>query len=118
MNVKKQARLRRARRTRAKISELRVSRLSVFRTPRHIYAQVIAASGSEVVVSASTVQADMKGKVKNTGNIDAASAVGKAIAEKAIAAGVTAVAFDRSGFKYHGRVKALADAAREAGLKI
>ncbi len=115
---KKSSRLRRARRTRAKISELAVPRLSIHRTPRHIYAQVIAANGSEVVASASTVQADMKGKVKYTGNIDAASAVGKAIAEKAIAAGVTSVAFDRSGFKYHGRVKALADAAREAGLKI
>ncbi|MDH5600250.1 MAG: 50S ribosomal protein L18 [Gammaproteobacteria bacterium] len=115
---KKSSRLRRARRTRAKISELAVPRLSIHRTPRHIYAQVIAASGSEVVASASTVQTDMKGKVKYTGNIEAASAVGKAIAEKAIAAGVTSVAFDRSGFKYHGRVKALADAAREAGLKI
>ena len=115
---KKSSRIRRARRTRAKISELAVPRLSIHRTPRHIYAQVIAASGSEVVASASTVQADMKGKVKYTGNIDAASAVGKAIAEKALAAGVTSVAFDRSGFKYHGRVKALADAAREAGLKI
>jgi len=115
---KKSSRLRRARKTRAKISELAVPRLSIHRTPRHIYAQVIAASGSEVVVSASTVQADMKGKVKNTGNIEAATAVGKAIAEKALAAGVSSVAFDRSGFKYHGRVKALADAAREAGLKI
>jgi large subunit ribosomal protein L18 len=115
---KKSSRIRRARKTRAKISELAVPRLSIHRTPRHIYAQVIAASGSEVVVSASTVQADMKGKVKNTGNIDAAIAVGKAIAEKALAAGVSSVAFDRSGFKYHGRVKALADAAREAGLKI
>lgn len=115
---KKSSRLRRARKTRAKISELAVPRLSIHRTPRHIYAQVIAASGSEVVVSASTVQSDMKSQVKNTGNVEAATAVGKAIAEKAIAAGVTAVAFDRSGFKYHGRVKALADAAREAGLKI
>lgn len=115
---KKSSRIRRARKTRAKISELAVPRLSIHRTPRHIYAQVIAASGSEVVVSASTVQSDMKSQVKNTGNVEAATAVGKAIAEKAIAAGVTAVAFDRSGFKYHGRVKALADAAREAGLKI
>lgn len=115
---KKSSRLRRARRTRAKISELAVPRLSIHRTPRHIYAQVIAASGSEVVASASTVQADVKGNVKYTGNVEAAAAVGKAIAEKAIAAGVTTVAFDRSGFKYHGRVKALADAAREAGLKI
>ena len=115
---KKSSRIRRARKTRAKISELAVARLSIHRTPRHIYAQVIAASGSEVVASASTVQADMKGSVKYTGNIEAASAVGKAIAEKALAAGVSSVAFDRSGFKYHGRVKALADAAREAGLKI
>jgi len=115
---KKSSRIRRARKTRAKISELAVPRLSIHRTPRHIYAQVIAASGSEVIASVSTVQSDMKGQVKYTGNIDAASAVGKAIAEKAIAAGVSSVAFDRSGFKYHGRVKALADAAREAGLKI
>ena len=115
---KKSSRLRRARKTRAKISELAVPRLSIHRTPRHIYAQVIAASGSEVVASVSTVQTDLKGQVKYTGNIEAATAVGKAIAEKALAAGITAVAFDRSGFKYHGRVKALADAAREAGLKI
>ena len=115
---KKSSRLRRARKTRAKISELAVPRLSIHRTPRHIYAQVIAASGSEVVASASTVQSDLKGQVKYSGNIDAAIAVGKAIAEKALAAGITSVAFDRSGFKYHGRVKALADAAREAGLKI
>ena len=115
---KKSSRIRRARKTRAKISELAVPRLSIHRTPRHIYAQVIAASGSEVIASVSTVQTDLKGQVKYTGNIDAASAVGKAIAEKALAAGVSSVAFDRSGFKYHGRVKALADAAREAGLKI
>ena len=115
---KKSSRIRRARKTRAKISELAVPRLSIHRTPRHIYAQVIDASGSEVIASASTVQSDLKGQVKYTGNIDAATAVGKAIAEKALAAGVSSVAFDRSGFKYHGRVKALADAAREAGLKI
>ena len=115
---KKSSRIRRARKTRAKISELAVPRLSIHRTPRHIYAQVIAASGSEVIASVSTVQTDLKGQVKYTGNVDAATAVGKAIAEKALAAGITSVAFDRSGFKYHGRVKALADAAREAGLKI
>ena len=115
---KKTSRLRRARRTRAKINELAVPRLTIHRTPRHIYAQVIAANGSEVLASVSTVQSDVKGQVKYTGNVDAATAVGKAIAEKALAAGVSAVAFDRSGFKYHGRVKALADAAREAGLKI
>ena len=115
---KKQSRIRRARRTRAKIRELAVHRLCVHRTPQHTYAQIFSPDGSSVVASASTVQADMKGKVKYTGNIEAATAVGKAIAEKALAAGVSSVAFDRSGFKYHGRVKALADAAREAGLKI
>lgn len=115
---KKQTRLRRARRTRAKIRELAVPRLSVHRTPRHIYAQVIAPDGSTVVASASTLQADIKSNVKSTGNIDAAAAVGKTIAEKAKAAGITSVAFDRSGFKFHGRVKALADAAREAGLQL
>ena len=115
---KKSARIRRSRRARAKIKELCVPRLSVHRTPRHIYAQVIAANGSEVLAAASTVQADIKSGVKYSGNTDAAAAVGKAIAEKAKAAGVTQVAFDRSGFKYHGRVKALADAAREAGLQF
>ena len=115
---KKESRLRRARRTRAKIRELAVPRLTVHRTPRHIYAQVIAPNGNDVMASASTLQADIKGSVKSTGNSDAAAAVGKAIAEKAKAAGITSVAFDRSGFKYHGRVKALADAAREAGLQL
>lgn len=114
---KKTARLRRARRTRAKIRELRAPRLTVHRTPRHIYAQVID-SNDKVMAVASTVQADVKGQLKNTGNVEAAVAVGKAIAEKAKAAGVSNVAFDRSGFKYHGRVKALADAAREAGLEF
>lgn len=115
---KRTSRLRRSRRTRAKIRELAVPRLTVHRTPRHIYAQVIAPNGSEVMASASTLQADIKGSVKSTSNIDAAAAVGKAIAEKAKAAGITSVAFDRSGFKYHGRIKALADAAREAGLQL
>ena len=115
---KKSSRLRRSRRTRAKIRELAVPRLTVHRTPRHIYAQVIAPNGSEVMASASTVQAEIKGSVKSTGNSDAAAAVGKAIAEKAKAAGITTVAFDRSGFKCHGRIKALADAAREAGLQL
>ncbi|MFO8024796.1 50S ribosomal protein L18 [Thiohalophilus sp.] len=115
---KKTTRLRRARRTRAKIRELAVPRLSVYRTPRHIYVQLIAPNGSEVLASASTVQTDIKSNVKNTGNVDAAVIVGKTIAEKAKAAGITNVAFDRSGFKYHGRVKALADAAREAGLQF
>lgn len=116
MNAKKQSRLRRARRARAKISELGVTRLCVNRTPRHIYAQIIAADGSQVLASASTLDKDLRsGK---TGNKDAAEAVGKLIAERAKAAGVTEVAFDRSGFKYHGRVQALADAAREAGLEF
>lgn len=115
---KKTSRLRRAKRTRAKIKELCVARLSVHRTPRHIYAQVIAGDGEKVVATASTVGKDLRSTIKYSGNVDAAVAVGKSIAEKAKAAGVTEVAFDRSGFKYHGRVKALADAARENGLKF
>jgi len=115
---KKDSRIRRARRARAKIKEIGIHRLSVFRTPRHIYAQLIAPNGAEVVASASTLQKDIKGSVKATGNIDAAALVGKTIAEKAKTAGIESVAFDRSGFKYHGRVKALADAAREAGLQF
>lgn len=114
---KKNSRLRRSRRTRAKISELGAPRLTVYRTPRHIYAQIIS-SDAKVLASASTVQKDVKGSLKYTGNIAAAAAVGKALAEKARGAGIEAVAFDRSGFKYHGRVKALADAARESGLKF
>lgn len=115
---KKTSRIRRARRTRAKIRELNVPRLTIHRTPRHIYAQVIAADNQKVLAAASTVQTEIKSGVKYSGNTDAAAAVGKAIAEKAKAAGVAKVAFDRSGFKYHGRVKALADAAREAGLEF
>lgn len=118
MSMKKTSRMRRSARTRAKIKELGIYRLCVNRTPRHIYAQVIAPSGAEVVAAASTVQADIKSEAKNTGNSEAAALVGKVIAEKAKAAGVTKVAFDRSGFKYHGRVKALADAARENGLEF
>ena len=115
---KKVSRLRRARRVRAKIRELEVHRLSVHRTPRHIYAQVIAPDGGTVVAAVSTLQKDLAKGLKGTGNIDAAKAVGTAIAEKAKAAGVSSVAFDRSGFRYHGRVQALADAAREAGLQF
>jgi len=115
---KKTSRLRRAKRTRAKISELRVPRLTIHRTPRHIYAQVIDGETKNVVAAASTVGKDLRGSLGNGGNVSAAEAVGKAIAEKTIAAGVTSVAFDRSGFKFHGRVKALADAARESGLKF
>jgi large subunit ribosomal protein L18 len=109
---KKVSRLKRARRGRAKIRELRVMRLCVHRTPQHIYAQVFDPQ-SRVVVAASTVQKEVAGELKATGNVDAAKAVGKAIAERARAKGITQVAFDRSGFRYHGRVKALADAARE-----
>jgi large subunit ribosomal protein L18 len=118
MKDKKASRIRRSTRTRAKISRDRVTRMCVFRTPRHIYAQIIDASGSRVLASASTVEADVKSEIKNGGNIAAAAAVGKRIAEKAKAAGVDSVAFDRSGFRYHGRVKALADAAREGGLQF
>jgi len=111
-------RLRRARKTRAKIAELKVTRLSVHRTNTHIYAQIIAESGDKVIASASTLEAGMRKNIKNGGNIEAATVIGKLIAEKAIKAGVTTVAFDRSGYKYHGRIKALADAARENGLSF
>ena len=116
MSDKKQTRLRRARRARAKIRELGVTRLTIHRSPRHIYAQLISGDGSRVLASASTLDKELRsGK---TGNAEAAKAVGALIAERAKAAGVTQVAFDRSGFKYHGRVKALADAAREGGLEF
>jgi large subunit ribosomal protein L18 len=114
---KKVGRLRRAKRGRAKIRELRVMRLCVHRTPQHIYAQIFDAD-SKVLVTASTVQKSVSTGLKGTGNSAAAAAVGKAIAEKAKSAGITKVAFDRSGFKYHGRIKALAEAAREAGLEL
>jgi len=115
---KKTSRLRRAKRARAKISELGANRLVVHRTPRHIYAQLIAPSGSEVIVAASTLEKELSAQLDKTGNVEAATAVGKAIAERAVAKGITKIAFDRSGFRYHGRVKALADAAREAGLQF
>jgi len=115
---KKTARLRRAKKTRAKISELKVARLCVHRTTQHIYAQVIAADGGQVVAASSTVQADVKKEISNGANKDAAAVVGKMIAEKAKAAGITKVAFDRSGFKYHGRVQQLAESARENGLEF
>lgn len=118
MLSKKTNRLRRAKRTRAKISELGAHRLSVHRTPKHIYAQVISPDGSQVVAAASTLQKSVSAEVKYTGNIDAASAVGKAIAEQSKSAGITSVAFDRSGFRYHGRIKALAESARENGLEF
>jgi large subunit ribosomal protein L18 len=113
---KKERRQRRARRTRAKIKRLGVSRLCVHRTPRHIYAQLIAPDGATVLATASTITKELRKSLKATGNKDAAIAVGKLIAERAKAVGVDRVAFDRSGFHYHGRIKALADAAREAGL--
>ena len=115
---KKQSRLRRAKKARSRIRELGLSRLTVHRTPRHIYAQVTDAHGSKVLVSASTLEKDVRKGTKSTGNTEAAAVVGARIAEKAKAAGVDTVAFDRSGFRYHGRVKALAEAAREAGLKF
>lgn len=119
MSKKKESRLRRARRARAKIREQGVSRLSVYRTPRHIYAQIIAAAdnGDSVVTCASTLDSTLRGE-GNTGNVAAAEKVGALIAERARQAGVTRVAFDRGGFKYHGRVKALADAARAGGLEF
>lgn len=116
MSDKKQSRLRRARRARCKIRELGSNRLCVNRTPRHIYAQVISADGGRVLASASTLDKSLR--AGQTGNVDAAKSVGALIAERAKEAGVTEVAFDRSGYKYHGRVKALADAAREAGLEF
>ena len=115
---RKLARGRRATRTRKHIRELRVARLCVHRTPRHIYAQVIASDGATTVASASTVDKDVRDEVAYGGNCVAAAVVGRIIAERAMQAGVRSVAFDRSGFKFHGRVKALADAAREAGLAL
>ena len=112
------ARLRRAKSTRAHIRELGVPRLSVLRSGQHIYAQVFTADGAKVLASASAVQKDVADGLKGTKNLEAAAKVGRVVAERAIKAGVEAVAFDRSGYRYHGRVKALADAAREAGLKF
>ncbi len=116
MSDKKTSRLRRARRARAKMRQLGANRLSVHRTSQHIYAQIIAPAGDKVLASASTLDTGLRSG--STGNIDAAANVGKLIAERAQAAGITEVAFDRSGFKYHGRIKALADAAREGGLQF
>lgn len=115
---KKAARIRRATRARRKMQELGATRLVVHRTPRHIYAQVIAPNGSETLVAASTTEKAINEQVKFTGNIEAAAVIGKLIAERALEKGITSVAFDRSGFQYHGRVQALADAAREAGLQF
>ncbi len=112
------ARLRRAKSTRSHIRELGVARLSVLRTGQHLYAQVFTADGSKVIAAANTLQADVKDGLKNGKNSDAAVKVGKLIAERAKAAGIEKVAFDRSGYRYHGRIKALADAAREGGLQF
>jgi large subunit ribosomal protein L18 len=121
MLTKKEQRLRRARQTRIRIAAQGVARLTVNRTNLHIYASVISGDGAKVIVSASTAEADMRktlGAAGKGGNVAAAQLVGKRVAEKARAAGVEKVAFDRAGFAYHGRVKALADAAREAGLQF
>ena len=115
---KKQTRLRRARRARAHINTLGANRLCIHRTPRHIYAQFISPDGDKVLASASTLDGDVRKDVEKTGGAAAAAVVGKVVAERARNAGITRVAFDRSGFKYHGRVKALADAARESGLEF
>lgn len=118
MKDKKVARQRRARRTRYKIRELGVYRLTIHRTPRHIYAQVIAPNAGQTIAAASTVEKAVAESLEGTGNVAAAIRVGQLVAERAKAAGITEVAFDRAGFKFHGRVKALADAAREAGLEF
>jgi large subunit ribosomal protein L18 len=118
MDDKKQSRLRRARHTRAKINELKAMRLSVYRSNLHIYAQIFDTRAGKIVASASSLEADVRKDLPNGGNQKAAAAVGKRIAEKAKAAGIEKVAFDRAGFRFHGRVKALADAAREAGLQF
>ena len=118
MKVKNEARLRRARRTRSKIAELKVVRLAVHRSNCHIYAQVIGPDGDKVLASASSLEPELRKSIKNGGNVEAAAAVGKRIAEKAKQIGIEAVAFDRGGYRYHGRVKALAEAAREHGLKF
>ncbi|MEM1191319.1 MAG: 50S ribosomal protein L18 [Pseudomonadota bacterium] len=116
MSVKNDSRLRRARKARQRMRTQGVNRLSVHRTPRHIYAQVFSPTGDQVLASASTLDSSLR--AGSTGNVDAASAVGKLVAERALAAGINKVAFDRSGYKYHGRIKALANAAREGGLEF
>jgi large subunit ribosomal protein L18 len=115
---KNSARLRRARKTRAKIRQIEATRLTVTRTNSHIYAQITAGDGAKVLASASTAEKEVRAQVKHGGNVKAAEVVGQRIAEKAKAAGIETVAFDRGGYRYHGRVKALADAARAGGLKF
>ena len=118
MDTRKDARLRRVTKTRARIRRLATTRLCVFRSPQHVYAQIIEPSGGRVLVSASTAEREVREQIGYGGNVGAAAAVGKRLAEKAKEAGIRRVAFDRSGYKYHGRVKALADAAREGGLEF
>lgn len=118
MSIKNTARLRRAKSTRAHIRVLNVPRLSVLRTGQHVYAQLFTADGSKVIASANTLQAEVKDGLKNGKNTEAAAKVGKVIAERAKAAGIEKIAFDRSGYRYHGRIKALAEAAREGGLQF
>lgn len=115
---KRESRLRRSRRTRAKIREIEAVRLCVLKTPRHMYAQVTTSDGSKTLACASTLDKELRAKLKSTGNVDAAKEVGKLVAKRALEAGIKDVAFDRSGFAYHGRVKALADSARETGLNF
>jgi large subunit ribosomal protein L18 len=116
--TKKDSRIRRARSTRMKIREQEAVRLCIHRTPQHIYAQIISSDSASVLASASTLDKQIKGKLKSTGNVEAAKMVGKLVAQRALDVGIENVAFDRSGFNYHGRVKALADAAREGGLQF
>lgn len=118
MSIKKEARARRAKKTRAKIRALEASRLCINKTGQHMYAQVTTPFGEKTIVSASTLDKELRDKLKTTSNVEAAKEVGKLIAARALKAGIKAVAFDRSGFSYHGRVKALADAARETGLEF
>jgi large subunit ribosomal protein L18 len=118
MSAKYESRVRRGRATRLKIAQLKAVRLAVYRSNSHIYAQVIDATGGKVLASASTAESDVRSAVKAGNNVQAAAHIGKRIAEKAKQLGISEVAFDRSGYKFHGRVKALAEAAREAGLKF
>lgn len=115
---KKMARQRRAKRTRMKIRELETIRLCVNKTPRHIYAHITTSDGAKTLACASTLDKELRSSLKYTGNVEAAAAVGKLIAERALKEGIKQVAFDRSGFLYHGRIKALADSAREIGLEF
>lgn len=115
---KKQARLKRALRSRKAMQKLKIERLCIHRTPRHTYAQIISKEGAQIITQASTLEPAIRVACKNTGNIEAAKLIGKIVAERSIEKGIVRIAFDRSGFKYHGRVKALADSARDHGLSF